>query len=168
MNLQEFAWIGGLVGSAAMVVSVIFGSIQIRNNTRAIRAAAFQQMAMALSSPADELARNAEFCGLILRGADDFNGLERLDKARFRFYQQGLLRRVESALMQNKLGTLHKEHLLGARDILTAVYSSQGQRDAWALIRTRFNPEFRTYVDEVVRKAAAEVLAKDLVPTPVA
>lgn len=145
-----------MVGATAMVISVLFGSIQIRNNTRAIRAAAFQQMATSLATPADELARNPELCALLLRGADDFHAMERLDKARFRFYQQGLLRRVESALLQNKLGTLHEEHLLGIRDIMTAVYSSQGQRDAWALIRTRFNPEFRTYVDEVVREEATK------------
>ena len=45
------------------------------------------------------------------------------------------------------------------RDILTAVYSSQGQRDAWALIRTRFNLEFRTYVDKIVHEEAAKLSA---------
>ncbi len=154
MSLREFAWIGGVIGAIAMVVSVLFASIQIRNNTRAIRAAAFQQMAAMTASNYDDLARDANLCSLILRGGDDFASLDRLEKARFRFYQMSFLQRVENAYFQEKVGTLKAEHAAGIRATIDVLFSLPGQRDAWALVRGRINPEFRAYVDVAVAKAA--------------
>ena len=77
MNLQERAQLGGVNG---VIVSVIYAAIQIRNNTRAVRAAAFQQMANSISGRLDELARNADLCSRLLRGSDDFASLSRVHK----------------------------------------------------------------------------------------
>jgi hypothetical protein len=154
MTLDEIATIGGLVAAATTVVSLIFASIQIRNNTRAIRAAAFQQVTGLTASSYQELARDANLCGLILRGNDDFEALDRVEKARYRFHQMGFLRLAEIAYMQEKIGTLSGENWHGIRATMDPFYSSQGQRAAWALIRSRINPEFRAYVDEIVRLEA--------------
>lgn len=151
MTLQEFAWIGGLVGAAAMVLSVIFASIQIRNNTRAIRAAAFQQITASTAGSYQELARDAGLCGLVLRGNDKFDSLDRVEKARYRFHQMAFLRHAEIAYVQEKIGTLKGEYWIGIRGTMDSYFSTAGARDAWALVRPRINPEFRDFVDEIVR-----------------
>lgn len=156
MNLQEFAWIGGMVGAVAMVVSVLFASIQIRNNTRAIRAAAFQQMVASRVSQLDALAGDANLCSLVLRGGDDFDSLDRVEKARFRFHLQAFIRRAENAWMQNRLGTISDMKVIGLHESMARIFSSPGQRDAWALIRMAIDPDFRAHVDEIVRLEAAK------------
>ncbi len=154
MTLQEFAWIGGVIGAIAMVVSVLFASVQIRNNTRAIRAAAFQQVVASRVGQLDALASDPNLCSLVLRGGDDFAGLDRVEKARCRFHLQAFIRRGENVWMQNKFGTLHDANVAGIRDSTERIFSSPGQRAAWALIRTATDPVFRAYIDEIVRQEA--------------
>ena len=44
MWLEHLAWFASVVSALAIVVSAIYASMQIRHNTRAVRAAAFQQV----------------------------------------------------------------------------------------------------------------------------
>ena len=103
MTLQELAQIGGLVG---VIASLIYVAIQIRNNSRATRAATFQQLSYAMASDWLDVARNPEMAGLILRGSDDFESLNRIEKSRMRFFLMAYCRRFENAFFQHKVGTL--------------------------------------------------------------
>lgn len=163
MTLQEFAQLGGAIGGMGVISSFIYVAIQIRNNTKAVRAGTFQQLVASLVVQLDDLARNRDLCDLVLRGGDDFNSLDRVDKARFRFHLMSFMRRIENAYMQHKIGTLKDENWSGLRSTLNAVFSSPGQRTAWPLIKSRMNPEFRTYVDGYVDRAAAGAAATPVV-----
>jgi hypothetical protein len=114
----------------------------------------------------DELARNRDLCDLLLRGGDDFDALDRVDKARFRFHLMGFMRRFENAYMQHKIGTLEESNWGGLRSTLDSVLSSPGSRSAWPLIKSRMNPEFRDYIDGYVERAVAAASANPAPPAP--
>ncbi len=156
MTLQELAQTGAAVGGIGVIASFIYVAIQIRNNTRAVRAATFQQLVSSLVGQLDELARDGELCSLVLRGGDDFESLDRIEKARFRFHLLSHLRRVENAYVQHEIGTLKDQYWIGIREGLSAIFSSPGQRAAWILIKSRLNPNFRNFVDEIVSKATTK------------
>jgi hypothetical protein len=158
MTLQELAQTGAAIGGVGVIASFIYVAIQIRNNTRAVRAATFQQLVSSLVGQLDELARDGELCSLVLRGGDDFETLDRIEKARFRFHLLSHLRRVENAYVQHEIGTLKDQYWIGIREGLNAIFSSPGQRAAWILIKSRLNPEFRNFVDEIVSKATTQPL----------
>jgi hypothetical protein len=158
MTLQELAQTGAAIGGVGVIASFIYVAIQIRNNTRAVRAATFQQLVSSLVGQLDELARDGELCSLVLRGGDDFETLDRIEKARFRFHLLSHLRRVENAYVQHEIGTLKDQYWIGIREGLSAIFSSPGQRAAWILIKSRLNPEFRNFVDEIVSKATTQPL----------
>lgn len=153
MTLQELAQTGAAIGGVGVIASFIYVAIQIRNNTRAVRAAAFQQLVGLMVSQFDDLARNGDLCGLVLRGGDDFESLDRIANARFRFHLLSHLRRVENAYVQHEIGTLKDQYWICIREGLNAIFSLPGHRAAWALIRLNLNLEFRSFIDEIVSKA---------------
>lgn len=163
MTLQEFAQLGGTASGIGVIVSFIYVAIQIRNNTRAVRAAAFQNLASSITGQLDDLARNGELCSLVLRGGDDFESLDRVEKARFRFQTLSFMQRAENAYMQHRIGTIRESDWAGLQVTLEAILSSPGRRAAWNLVRTRTGLEFRTHVDELAAKQAA----MPHVPSPV-
>lgn len=55
MTLQEILQV---VGGVGVISSLIYAAIQIRRNTRAVRAATYQQLAISIMSVWDDLARN--------------------------------------------------------------------------------------------------------------
>ena len=147
MTLQELAQIGAVVGGAGVIVSFFYVAIQIRNNTRAVRAATFQQVATTFSNVYFDLARSADLCSLVVRGGDDFDSLDRIEKARFRFNLTGFFRCAESVYFHGEMRTIAPETWLGIRENLKIVIERPGARAAWELIKNRFNPEFRDFVD---------------------
>lgn len=164
MTLQETLQILGGIG---VIASITYAAFQIRNNTRAVRATAFQQISGSISSQLDELARNADLCSLMLRGGDDFEALDRLEKARFRFHVMSHMSRVENAFMQHRIGTLKDDHWTGIRNGMISSLEAPGRRVAWALIRNRLNPDFRAHVDKIVEQAAkAAAKAPEAKPLP--
>ena len=64
MSLQEFAWLGAAMSGVGVLASIIYVSIQIRNNTRAVRASAFQQVVNSFAAIPSTLprARNSLIC----------------------------------------------------------------------------------------------------------
>lgn len=97
MTLNETAQIlGGLGG----IASITYAAIQLRNNARAVREASMQQLNLSVMSQWDEGIRNREFLKMLLKGGDDFEQLDRGDKARYRFFLLARTRRYEVAYFQ--------------------------------------------------------------------
>lgn len=163
MTLQETAQIIGVVG---VIASMIYVGIQIRNNARAVRAATYQQLSASVTASLDNLFNNAESCALVLRGGDDFEGLDRVEKARFRFMHMATMRRFENAWFQHRLGTLKEGDWRAIAVNLDSIFALPGTHAAWKLVKNRSSPEFQAYVDEIAERQAP-LAAAYVPPRPV-
>lgn len=146
MTLQEIAQIAAICG---VVASFVYVAIQIRNNARAVRASSFQQVASVFANMYWDLSKNADLCDLILRGGDDFESLERVEKARMRFNLTAFFRCAESLYFHGEMRTIQRETWAGIRENLRIMVERPGVQQAWNLIKGRFNPEFGTFVDSL-------------------
>ena len=162
MNLQELAQIGGVIG---VIMSIIYVGIQFRNNARALRAATYQQLSASVTAPWDNLFNNAEGCSLVLRGGDDFNSLDRLENARFRFAHMATMRRYENAWFQHRIGTLKGDDWRAISANLKSLFTSPGTLAAWELVKNRSIPEFRANIDDFARRQAP-LVAANVPPAP--
>ena len=125
MTLQELAQIGGVVG---VMASLIYVAIQIRNNSRAVRAATVLQISHTMMSSLFNMANSAELTGLVLRGGDDLSSLDRLDKARFRFHAMFILSFNQNIFIQHKIGTLKSDDWQSFKADLTSYFAMTGAR----------------------------------------
>ena len=139
MTLQALAQIGGVIG---VIASLIYVAIQIRNNARAVRASAYQQLAANTSAHWSVLAQNGDLTDILLRGLDDFHTLSRLEKARFRFNPMANLRNYENAWFQHNIGTLKDDDWLAIAADIDSLFSNPGARTMWPLIKNRSNASF--------------------------
>lgn len=147
MTLQELAQIGGIVG---VIASLIYVAIQIRNNSRAVRAATFQQISHTMQAALFSVASNEEIVSLILRGGDNFSSLSRIEKARFRFHGMFVLSINQNIYFQHQIGTLTEADWDSFKRDLVSYFDMKGAREAWPLYKGRFSPEFVAYVDAIV------------------
>ena len=158
MSLQELAQIGGVVG---VVASLIYVAIQIRNNSRATRAATFNQLSSAMASEWMSMSYNPEMVSLVLRGSDDFESLDRVEKSRMRFFLMAYARNFENAFFQHKVGTLRDKDWLGISADIHILFSMPGSRIMWPLVKNRSSPEFCHFIDAIVKAAGAKQAAID-------
>lgn len=158
MTMQEIIQILGGIG---VIASMVYVAIQIRNNGRATRAATFQQISSSMANDWLSMACNPEMVSVILRGSDDFDALNRVEKARMRFFIMGYARNFENAFFQHKIGTLRNKDWVGISADIHILFSMPGISKIWQLVKTRSSPEFQAYIDAIVK--AAQDVAKPTV-----
>lgn len=81
MSLQELAELGAAMSGVGVIASVIYVSIQIRHNTRAVRASAFQQVVNSFAAISFDIAKDKNLVDLYLRAGRNFASLSVVEQA---------------------------------------------------------------------------------------
>lgn len=100
MDWNTFATIAELVGAIAVVVTLIFVVIQLRQNTQATHLMTLHDLIDDQASTMDVLNAEPDLTRIFYDGLRDFDGLSREDRRRFVTYMTSTTRRFESLLYQ--------------------------------------------------------------------
>ena len=140
------AW-GEFLGGIAVVVSLVYLAVQIRTNTKTVRASNSRDSLGGMSG-FNELIVDPETAALWVRGSDDFVELSLEDQARF----QGLMSHAINAL--NQTFVLHQSDLLddvmmeNAKHAVAGMFGDPGVRQWWEASQHWWPPDFREFVRE--------------------
>src|SRR5450759_1695030 len=132
------------------ILSVIYVSIQIRHNTRAVRASAFQQVVDSFAGISLDIAKDKNLVDLYLRASQEFASLSDVERAQYSLMLLSFLRRAENVFFQTEIQLLKSEHWSGIRDSIKAIVAPPGARECWSAIKSRLNPEFRAFIDTLI------------------
>jgi hypothetical protein len=150
MSLQELASLGAAMSGVGVIASVIYVSIQILHNTRAVRASAFQQVVNSFAAISFDIAKDKNLVELYLRAGRDFASLGEVERAQYSLMLLSFLRRAENVFFQSEIHMLQTQHWSGIRDSIKAIMAPPGARACWSEIKSRVNPEFRSFVDGLI------------------
>jgi len=155
MSLEDLGNIGEFVGAIAVVLSLIYLAVQIRQNTKTVRTSTYQEV-LDYSSRFNELVLANPHIERIWRvGRFDFDQLTEDERPQFRLLIGQLFNIYETMLLQYQRGTLDQEYwdarLVGFRHLL----SQPGLRTHW--LRSREEgitparvPAFQELMDSLV------------------
>ncbi len=152
MNWEAIGAIAEAVGAAGVIASLVYLGTQIRSNTRAAKATAYQQT---LTGGRDinlaGIANSGLFETMVRRwGLTD---QEEIDKTRERLYFEAITHNWESQVYQHDQGML-EDHMWEARRarIRDIVVRNRNFPEWWSKSadRTTFTPRLRELIDEIV------------------
>lgn len=155
--LEQLAWLASVVSAAAIVTSAIYASVQIRHNTRAVRASAFQQVIHSFSEISFDIAKDPLLISLYLRAGREFSSLNEVDRVQYSLLLLSFLRRAENVVFQSNNRLLAGEHWPGIRNSIRDVMAPPGARACWREIEDRLNPEFRTFIESLLVDPIVEI-----------
>ena len=144
------------------MVTLVYLALQIRQNTRASRAATFLGLTNAWQ---DYLlaSSSADLTDLRIRADADPDSVSGSDYMRLLYLTRVLLRRFENDFFQYRSGTFDPGGWVGYRQsFMTEILASPSVRAFWEQQRSVFAPEFAAYVDEqldAAREAARDDVA---------
>jgi hypothetical protein len=150
LTLAYISQISQTLGSAAVVASLIFVGVQIRQNTKVTRAESHHAVSEALNQVNLLWARNGEAATIWLSGMSDRRALTPQDRWRFDAMIRAYLHVCETMYTQANLGTGDHSIVVAEEDGIKTVFSSDGVRAWWAENPFGFSPEFRSYVEKLV------------------
>ena len=142
------------MSGVGVLMSVIYVSIQIRNNTRAVRTSTFQQVVNSFAAISFDIAKDKNLVDLYMRAGRDFASLNELERAQYSLMLLSFLRRAENVFFQTEIRMLYTEHWSGIRDSIKAIMTAPGAQACWIEIKNRLNPEFRAFIDELIAEQA--------------
>ncbi|MGB7367547.1 MAG: hypothetical protein WA926_01225, partial [Methylovirgula sp.] len=132
MNLVEISQISQTLGSAAVVASLIFVGFQIRQNTKATRAASHHAVSEALNRLNLLWARNSEVTRIWLSGMSDRRALTPEERWRFDSTVRAYLHVCETMYTQADLGAGDFGIVTAEENGIKTVFSSGGVKEWWA------------------------------------
>jgi hypothetical protein len=148
MSLEDLGNIGEFVAAIAVVLSLIYLAVQIRQNTSSVRTSTFHECASRAADLTRGIAEQKELARIFRTG---LGGLEQLedDDDRFRFVLllQNMFRQYEDLLFQYRAGTLSSESWDAWRYSFRGYLSNPGFSPFWDLRRLSFTESFRQFVE---------------------
>ena len=145
MNRTQSKGLLDALGVLAVVASLLFLAYEIRQNTVAARAAAYQAIGIATASAFDSKAHDPEYLMLELKPADKMNVIE---WSQYAAKMTVLARLGETVLLQVEQGLLPVDAMqrLGYSGWTTILQYPKGAC-VWLLIRPEVSNSFREFVE---------------------
>ncbi len=160
MNWDAIGAVAELLGAIGVIASLVYLAGQIRDsreqmsqNTRAVRAGAYQQFQGHLRETMMQALTVPRLEGVVFRGMADPEALSEEEAGRFMWWLLGMFLVYENAHYQYRMGLLDENRWKLHRSGLQTLLEAQGIRQWWAthsgLIES---PEFAALVSEMLGK----------------
>lgn len=158
MDLDTLVAISQLLAAVAVIASLVFLAIQLRQNTKAIRASSIQNLVQSLSANAQTWVENESLVSVALRANINPEQLTDVELATLHFWFVMAIRRFEGVYFQRSLGLVDSAFIEGFERSHISIIASKSGRDWWNGAKEIFNSGFVSYVDEQLATGEAKSL----------
>ena len=149
MNWDAISAISQLVGSIAVVVSVLYLAVQLRSSTRVARVAAMDAAAAALRDVTKPFMENAELARIWRTGLENLETLSPDEQARFFHAAHQFLKALETIHYHYVYGLLDPQLWAGWRDLLHHYIACPGIKFYLTRRNAVFSERFRKFISEL-------------------
>jgi len=156
MSWEAIGAVAEILGALAVFLSLIYLALQTRNNTRALRSAAFHQVRDSFADVSLTLAQDPVLASLVSRAMGGKNDLNEDEIYQFNFFLTSFLRRGESAYFQSMDGALQMESWLGIKETVTLALCTHYGRQWWDNNIENSSARFTEEYTEVLERALGE------------
>lgn len=150
MNWDAVGAIGEIVGAVAVLITFIYLSVQIRQNTKAVRSTALDSSVTALSTIRDRILSDKEIAELYMLGCEDPDSLDKADLSRFRMLLTNILYAMMNLYENSKDTGISEAFWANLKPNIYRVFATKGGRWFWSEYRHEFEDEFAREVDKII------------------
>ena len=150
------ASIAEVIGAVAIVVSLIYVGVQVKDSTRAVRSATANETSAALSTWYREIGTDPEAGRVFLDGMTNPELLSREELFRFIFLAHSVMLEFQAAFYLAQEGTLDPELQASITNTLLAVKDQPGMALYWEQRGNLFQPSFQTYFNALIASGDAD------------
>jgi hypothetical protein len=150
MNWEATGAVAAIASSVAVIVSLIYLAVQIRQNTRATRASTYQSVVMHGGSMLRTIMENPELAELMVKATWSEDDLTPGELMRFSSFASSVFRYFDSLYYHARRGTLEQGQWVGFDAFLREVLESKRLVQWWEEHKHVFDADFISHVDGIV------------------
>ncbi len=156
MSTLEFSQLlgnfGEFVGAIAVVLTLIYLTTQIRQNTTALRSAAAQDVQHNFAAWYVSTQGDPSLLSISVKGMKDLASLSEIEKPQFTAQFMAFCSHVQDAFYKWQEGSLSPELWRGWEFVAMNFLSTPGGKDLWDERDYTFADAFQAYVNDVIMK----------------
>ena len=145
MNWDAIGAIGEILGALAVVVSVFYLAVQIRQNTKSMKAGAERELSLAAISNLDLASTQMPI--LVVKASKDISQLTEDEIAQFGWWTNGTMRFWETAFYQFKEGYISESSWEAIQNQIRMFLQSDGIQKYWTVRKATYRADFREMID---------------------
>ena len=158
MTIQDWGALGEIIGAIAVVASLVYLAVQIRQNTQQIshnidasRLAALERNIESGNRIRELMIVNPDIATLFLTGLKDLDALSGADKLRFEFLLRNIFTSFQGGYIRHRLIGNDPEEFRGVARMIESILERPGARRCLEKMDTDWRPEFRAFIDERIK-----------------
>lgn len=166
MNLDFLGNIGEFMGAVGVIVSLVYLSGQLRQNTKALRASSFQEISHNSRELLELLIADGEMAEIFTRGREE--GMEALtDVERVRWHSMllAIFRHWDNLFYQYRNAMLERELWRSYQHVIRGYMAEVGFQEWWEQQREGFSLSLQELINGII--ARQELRPESLSPTGV-
>ena len=159
MTLQDLGNLGELISAIAVVISLAYLAVQIRQNTKTVRASTYQAVLDSSRSDNELILVYPHLERVYRVGRRDPSALTDEERPLFRHLAAQLLQNHEMMFLQYQHGIIDEDLWRRRQVALRALVSQPGVRQWWAgseSVRSAFDSEFQKLVESFLGNGTAQ------------
>jgi hypothetical protein len=147
MSLEQWSYLAQIIGAIAVVASLVFVGVQLRQNTKAILTQTSQTHSALYHSIIAGLSENGEVARIWRVGLADMDSLAPDERVRFMAFVSTLFRYYEASHVQSLRGLLDAEHWRTIEQQVTDLAAQPGIQAWWQLRQHWHSDAFRLWFE---------------------
>ena len=152
MNWDAVSAVAEIIGAVAVVATLLYLAVQIRQANRQDLLGSFQHTHDTMNSFARMIAESEQVAEIISRGRDSYSELSDEDRIRFDHVHLHLLNVIESHLFQTKQAGSDAHYrdwaIQNLAVIASAYFGFPGTREFWKIAEPFFDDDVRKLVND--------------------
>jgi hypothetical protein len=147
MSLEQAAYLSQVIGAIAVLASLVFVGLQVRQNTQSQKVVALDSLSAAIAAiniPAMETPALGE---ALAKATRDWDSASREQRIIAHYFLFSFFKLCENAWYQRRANVLDQAQWVGWESMLRMYYHSRGLQSAWwPRRRYAYSPDFQTYL----------------------
>ena len=149
MDWNAIGSIANVISALAVVVTLVYLSFQLRENTKALRSSSADSALAAVLEFTGDMARDDELNRLFTMGTEDWDSLSESDRARLAYMLFRFFKIMENIHYYHTLGTLDEESWAGWKQVTKHYTQSVAGRVYLQARRSWYSARFIEFVDSL-------------------
>lgn len=150
MNWDAVGAIGEIIGALAVFLTLAYLAAQIRQNTKAVRAAALDSSVNAVNAVRVAMFESPDVAAVYGKGLEDPDQLEEDERTRFRLILHTILWTIWNIHSQTDYAGLSKTTWNAQIPVLDRLLGTRGGNWFWNQYKMEFEESFRNEVDKIL------------------
>ena len=150
MSLEQLGLIANIVGAIAIVITLVYLAIQIKDNARSSRSAAVTDATTAMQAFYQELGSNPATSKLFLEAVTNPDALSRQDQFQFVMLMHSCFLGFQRSFFLAREGTLDVALRDSIGTAMHAINRTPGMHLYWRQRKAYFQPEFVEWVESLL------------------